>query len=103
MKEQKIWTKDEIKDLLRNNDSAIIRGLKALYNLQTKIEQNTNSTQENNGVGFNGADASILSDFAKQYIERNFLSKKQLDITRTKILKYAGQLARIANKEILIS
>jgi hypothetical protein len=106
----KKWTVDEIKQNLRINDTWVYRGIVAIYNLQTIEEKDVNETTEQNGVGFNGVDANILSSFANQIISwensdtckkyRTPLSKKQLTIARKKIIKYSKQLAKIANNEL---
>ena len=84
-----------------------VRAMLAIYDRQTATEQATEATSVDNGIGFNGLDAAILSSFSKQVQRwdsmpadlRRFpvpLSDKQLVIARKKMAKYAGQLARIA-------
>ncbi len=103
----KIWNKDEIKENLLKNDVWVHRGVVAIYNFQTAEEQEVEDTTEHNGVGFNGVDGHILSSFAKQIIKWNSnqkfpspLSPKQMTLARKKIVKYSGQLAKIANQEV---
>lgn len=105
-----IHTKESIKEQLLVKDAWVHRAVTAIYEYQTADEQRVDETRENNGVGFNGPDARILSSFAKQIKAWNAapayrrypapLSTAQMRIARKKILKYSGQLARIANKEI---
>ena len=90
--EIKKWKKEEIVELLKSNDKAVLRGLVVVYSLQTQEEQYTDQTVENNGVGFSGTDAEFLSSLAKQFLERGWLSHKQMEKLRVRILKYAGQL-----------
>ena len=97
--ESKVWTKDEIKNLLETNDQMVARSVKKLYEYQTADEQEEKTANINNGVGFNGTDAEFLSSIAEWLISGKKLSQKQLDITRKKLFKYAGQLAKIANIE----
>jgi len=97
------WKKDEIKDKLLSGDRTWIeRSVIAIFNKQTSMEQNVEATTQNNGVGFTGADAKILTSFAKQLLKSNdrHLSVKQMVIAKKRIVKYAGQLAKIANKKI---
>lgn len=101
-KEKKIWTIDEIRELLKSNDNAVIRGLLTIYAFQTYTEQETENTSEHNGVGFTGVDGGILSSFAKGYKKYGKLSVKQMAIARNKMPKYAKQLTRVANKEIKV-
>lgn len=91
------YTKEQIKTMLATNDKAVARGVLAIYAYQTAVEQASESTQQDNGVGFNGADAKILSSFAKQLQRGWNLSAKQLYIARQRMMKYAGQLTKIAN------
>ena len=87
--------------MIAENDDWLVRGIVAIYHKQTADEQNSESTIENNGVGFNGCDAEFLSSLAKQAIERNFaLSQRQIEYGRKKMMKYVGQLTRIANGEL---
>jgi|SRR5579859_382804 len=96
----KIWTVDEIKNLIETNDIFVGKATVKLFEKQTEDEKQTDTTGENNGVGFNGTDAFIMSKFAKFYMERNFLTAKQLAIARKKIRKYSKQITNIANGKI---
>lgn len=96
----RVWTKDEIKANIANNNNWLIRGLLAIFNNQTSDEQSAGTTTHDNGIGFNGVDAEILSSFATHYKLRGFLSPKQIQIARKKMLKYSGQLTDIANGKV---
>ena len=103
----KVWTADEVKANLQANDWWVARATRAIFEKgQTSDEQSAESTRYQNGVGFNGADAQIMSSFAKQVIDwystdrPRFpfpLSPKQLGMARTRIVKYSRQLAELAN------
>lgn len=95
-----IYTKDFIKEKILTNDLWLARGVVAIYKRQTSQEQNVGKTIDNNGVGFNGVDSEILTSFAEFFLKRGFLSPKQIHIARKKMVKYCGQLAKIANKEL---
>lgn len=94
----KIWTVEEIKNLLSTNDKMVMRSTAKLFELQTEDEKNSDSTGHNNGVGYNGTDAFIMSKFAKFFNKYGYLTEKQLAIARRKIMKYSKQLTRIANE-----
>ena len=96
----KVWSKDEIKGLIETRDDAVIRGMLRIYDLQTESEQVFGDTHEHNGVGFSGVDGGIMSSFTEFYNKAGFLSSKQMKIARKKMLKYAGQLTMISNKEL---
>ena len=96
----KVWTKDEIKGLIESRDDAVIRGMRRIYDLQTDDEKENGGTYYNNGVGFSGVDGDIMRSFVKFQNKTNFLTVKQMTIARKKMLKYAGQLTKVVNKEI---
>jgi hypothetical protein len=103
MSTDRTWTKEEITENLKTNDTWVFRGVVAIYERQTADEQASEETKHHNGVGFNGVDGRIMSSFAKQIINwnpdkfRSPLSPKQTQLARKKIMKYSGQLAKIAN------
>lgn len=106
-----VQSPDTIKALLEKSSKAIERGILAIYERQTADEKATESTNHENGVGFSGADAEILSSFASQIMRKESrgvalgqcLSEKQIVIARKKMLKYARQLAEIANEKSGVS
>jgi hypothetical protein len=91
-----VLNKAAIQNLIATNDKAVVRGLIAIYERQTEAEKNTQATLENNGIGFSGCDAEILSSFVKWYKEHGYLSPKQLAISRNKITRYWKQLLQVA-------
>ena len=101
-----IYTKEYVKQMLLTNNKWLFNGIKAIYKFQTEAEKVTDSTKENNGVGFNAVDAVILSSFARQIksweetTPKRFpmpLSTRQIELARNKMKKYAKQLTKIAN------
>lgn len=89
-------TVEEIKAKVSSNPRWAERAILVIYEYQTREEQVVGETQENNGVGFNGVDAFILSSFATQIATGRTLSPKQLAIAYRKLPKYAGQLVKVA-------
>lgn len=94
------YTKEFIREALAGSDKWLTKGLLAIYAHQTHDEQNSEATLEDNGIGFNGCDATILSSIAKQVQRSGTMSPKQTAIVRKKMLKYAGQLTRLANEKV---
>lgn len=94
----RIWTEDEIKTLIQENDKVLYGALKKLYAEQTADEQSDGNTKYHNGVGFNGADAKIMSSFAEFLNKTGFLTTKQKAVARKKLIKYNKQLTRLANQ-----
>ena len=93
----KKWTKPEILEMLKKSDKALIRGLMTIYGYQTDEERVRGVTVEDNGMGFNGVDADFLTQIALSYQQYGRLTPGQIEWTRKKMLKYAGQLAKHAN------
>lgn len=96
-KKRRVWTEDEIKNLIQTNDKVLYGALRKLYAEQTSDEQAAGTTKHYNGVGFNGADAKIMSSFAEFLKRTGFLTPKQKAVARRKLVKYNKQLTRIAN------
>ncbi len=96
----KTWSKTDVRELLTKNDFAVKRAIIALYSLQTESEKSQHTTKEHNKKGFNSADADFLSSLAEQLVKSGTLSAKQLASGRKAVMKYSGQLSRIANGEL---
>ena len=92
-------TVETIRNLLSQNDEAVRRALIAINNRQTHVEQRVGRTIENNGRGWNGRDAELMSSFADQLQRRGWLSFKQMCIARRRLMKYAGQLLIVATEK----
>ena len=91
----KTITKDSIKNQLATNPTWAVKALVKIYERQTIDEQNSQSTKENNGIGFNGLDANILSSFAEQVNKGRNLSVKQMTIVYKKMPRYWKQVASL--------
>lgn len=96
-KKRRVWTENEIKNLVQTNDKVLYGALRKLYAEQTSDEQAAGTTKHYNGVGFNGADAKIMSSFAEFLKKTGFLTPKQKAVARRKLVKYNKQLTRLAN------
>jgi hypothetical protein len=84
---------------LGTSDKWACHALELIYQHQTAAEQASEQTVNNNGVGFSGRDAQILSSFAKQYqtwkakpLFPRPLSGKQMAIVFKRMPVYAAQL-----------
>lgn len=103
-----------VRDKLRNDERWILRGMYAIYQLQTEDEKNSETTRDLNGVGFSGIDGEIMTSFSNQIVKRgfisrmnqpnlkiqHFLSEKQEKYVRKYMPRYARQLVRIATGKI---
>lgn len=87
-----VWDKEALCRLLAASNKAVARAVLVVYRNQTEYEKVCQATQENNGVGFSGVDAEILSSYAEFYLKTGFLTPKQVAIARNKIKKYWRQV-----------
>lgn len=95
--EKKTWTKEQIVNLINTNDDAVMKAVERIYSFQTEDEKVTATTRLKNNRGFNAIDAKLMTSIVNFYKTRGFLTKKQIEITRKKILKYSKQLTDFAN------
>jgi hypothetical protein len=95
--------KQDIINLLNNNDTAICRALVVINERQTETEKTALGTINANGRGFTPADAYMGTSMATYYDKFKKLSEKQLAYWKKpnakgtpRICKYAGQLLEIS-------
>lgn len=88
----------EAKYQLLHDDEFLKQYLLELYKLQTVGERDSRLTSNKNKVGFNKVDAVFLSSCAQFLQTRGFLTNKQLQLVRKKMIKYSGQIANIVNQ-----
>lgn len=96
MYSSKAALQEAIKNQITNNDNQAIKVMLRVYEYQTDIEKECAEVSDNNGVGFAGTDAYILTSFCEQYLKKGRLSEKQVAIIKKKIGKYAGQILKHA-------
>ncbi len=96
----KPWKLEEIKEKLQSDDRWLYKGILAIYARQTDQEKNAGVTREDNSVGFNGPDSVRMTRHAKTLAKVGILLWEDKADARKRMLKYAGQLAKIANKRI---
>lgn len=92
---KRTYEASEIRYKLETDDYWLCRGLVAIYKFH-KYNQALPHHQRSN-VGFTFLDARDLIPLAEIYVKGIALNRRQLQIARPKMLKYAGQLASIAN------
>ncbi len=100
------WTKETMRAYLlanANREPVVRRALLAVFKRQTPEEQTFEATKYLNGVGFNGNDGPILSIMAKGVLKYGHLTPKQSAFVAKRIVKYAAQLAEIANKRAMVN
>ena len=98
MSNTKHTTKAQLTDFLRKmlttNPKWASAALVRIYDNQTADEQNSESTNHENGIGFTGGDARLLTRFAEWYKSHGWLSPKQMKWVYAKMGKYAVQLMK---------
>ncbi len=85
--------KRQIYQMIDESDEFTIGCLLELHSRQTWDEQYSRSTDEANSVGFNKIDASPMSNIAEFYIQKEFITPKQIAFVKKIIKKYHGQLS----------
>lgn len=95
--------KETIVKLLSENDKAVAHALVVLLKNQTATEVQSESTINRNGQGFRPCHARLGTSMAEFYLNRNFLSPKQVAYWRKpmacgnmRIAVYWRQLAEAA-------
>lgn len=74
------------------------KGLLRIYKEQTDAEKATSTTREDNGVGFSGFDAEILTSLVEWIQAGRDLTPWQVNkVLLKKMPKYAGQLIKLTN------
>lgn len=101
MKVTKKRQKEFLKDKLSSNSKWALKALLTIYKNQTDEEQEVGHTYYNNGIGFSGVDSQILSSFAEQYLNKGYLSNKQMSILFKNIPKYWSQVLEVSDQEKL--
>jgi hypothetical protein len=105
------YTTGYIANKLATDDRWLYRGILAIHARQTSDEQAIRDTRHKNDKGWNAWDAKIMSSFACQIRSwdrrtspyETPLSRKQAQIARKKMIKYAGQLCELANRKLALS
>jgi SWI/SNF-related matrix-associated actin-dependent regulator 1 of chromatin subfamily A len=82
----------DLRELFRKDEN-VIGALIHIYNRQTADEQSIQDTVLQNGIGFNGTDAKFLSSIAEFYLQKRFLTQRQLAVARESLYKYHKQLS----------
>lgn len=96
------WTKEGIVTLLDRRVDAVLRGMEVLYKLQTADEQRAGMAQEHNKVGYSKWDAPFMTSLVQEYRRRGQLTDRQLASARRIVKKYAGQLTKVANGQLVV-
>lgn len=97
-----IWTEQAIKKLLNENEKAVIRALHSIWEYQTDSEQIVGDAIEQNGIGFNKPDSFIAKKLIQKIEKEIKLTEWEHLHLKRMMMKYAGQLARIANLNEMI-
>lgn len=71
-------TGTDIVNMLRTNDKAVCRALVVLFERQTEDEKASENTRHHNNRGFRPCHARMGTSMAKFYLNRGYLSPKQI-------------------------
>ena len=81
-----------LKHLLATNEKWAKKALVRIYEAQTADEKDSHETLHENGVGFNGHDAQILTKIAKWYNQHGTIGDGYMRILHDRMPKYARQI-----------
>lgn len=93
----KTWTEAEIREGLQNQDAWVKRALLVLYEFQSPEERKERKNLLKDGAGFDSADVATLTSFVVFYQKYHYFTNHQIQESRKRLLKYAGQLVKLAN------
>lgn len=96
---QRAW-KRELQKLLCGSDLAVESALVRIYDLQTPLEKATDMAVQANGFGFDRVDAQHLSKYANMVKMGHHLTKTEICIVRSRILKYWKQLMVLSKQKL---
>jgi len=94
-KAQPVTTYEELSQLIDSSPEWTVGCLIKLYQLQTPDEQQARATHHLNDCGFNSFDAGPLTSMARFYLDRGFLTLRQLAFARNTLKKYVNQLLQV--------
>ena len=83
---------DTLKQQIQSNPKQAVRALLRIYENQNESEREYQCTMFKDGCGFTQIDAEFGSSLAEQYIEKNFLTSKQMESVQRIMTKYAKQI-----------
>jgi hypothetical protein len=88
----KTWSPEIVKEEMLNSDNVLKKALLRIYSFQTEEEKRAEQTYATKGKGFNANDSKILTSFAIQLETQGWLSKKQIEYARKRMVKYSRQI-----------
>jgi len=100
LKANVVWTRELVKAVIDNSDSAVIQALCRLTNRQLEDEKRRRSSIYVNKRGFRKQHGCLVV-YAERVWAGEWLSKDDITFLRRRMKIYAGQLARMANERQL--
>lgn len=88
-----------LQDLVSQNDSALLRSIVLIDNLQTEPERKARESTEDNNVGWTKQDAKEMGDIADKVRKGEQLTKGEWAKSRNKMKKYWKQLMQISKQQ----
>lgn len=88
---------NEWKGKIARHDNWALKAALRIVAQQTAEEKASSATLDSNGVGLGAFDADIVTSIVRKHEAGVRLSRKQLDVLRRIMPKYAGQLYRLTH------
>ena len=94
---------DTLEQQIEANRKQAVRALLRIYENQNQSEREHQCTMFKDGCGFTQNDAEFGSSLAEQYLEKKFLTAKQMEAVQRMMPKYANQIVEqsIASGKIM--
>lgn len=87
--------RDYVRSQINSSASWQVLTLATVYAGQTEDEKASETTTEDNGIGFTGFDGEFGTSLGNQFTQKGWLSKKQMAVLPKMMVKYADQLIRV--------
>jgi hypothetical protein len=100
----KPWSREDINDLLINDDIAVMRAIVRLFKLQTEYESKTACAKTVNGQGFSAADAKAGTRMARWLLgmnDKNQVRYKMKDLRHPLCLRVLGKYCRDQDEAVI--
>lgn len=88
-----------LQDLVSQNDTALLRSIVLIDNMQTEPERQTKESIDDNNVGWTKQDAKEMGNIADKVRKGEQLTKGEWAKSRNKMKKYWKQLMQISKQQ----
>lgn len=88
-----------LQDLVSNNDTALLKSIVIIDNLQTEYERKAMESIDDNNVGWTKQDAKEMGEIANKVRSGDSITKGEMAKSRNKMKKYWRQLMMVSKSQ----